>query len=162
MKGEQPQISSLEAEFWPVNLAEARNMGLPDEWIDKVIQKGRRQVLIIRRLVAKTDAAAKLKTGDILVAINGSLLTTFKEVEDITQTAGDKPLDLTILRKQEMIHVQVSPVLLDGKGTDRIVFWAGAHFQDTHRPVAQLGILSEGVYCSRWYYGSPAHKYGLR
>jgi len=162
MRGEQPQIRSLEAEFWPVNLAEARNMGLPDEWIEKVIQKGRRQVLIIRRLVAKTDAASKLKTGDILVAINGNLLTTFKEVEDITQSTNGKPLELTILRKQAIIQEQVSPVLLDGKGTDRIVFWAGAHFQDTHRAVAQLGIVSEGVYCSRWYYGSPAHKYGLR
>jgi len=116
----------------------------------------------VRRLVSNTDAAAKLKTGDLLIAVNNHVLTTFKEIEAITQKEGDKPLELTVLRKQSILNVSVSTVSLDGRGTERIVFWAGGHFQNTHRAVAQLGIVSEGVYCSRWHYGSPAHKYGLR
>jgi len=161
-RGEQPKLRSLETEFWPLNLAEARNMGLPEDWVDKVIQTGKRQLLVVRRLVSNTDAAAKLKTGDLLIAVNNHVLTTFKEVEAITQKEGDNPLELTVLRKQSILNVSVATVLLDGTGTERIVFWAGGHFQNTHRAVAQLGIVSEGVYCSRWHYGSPAHKYGLR
>lgn len=60
-------------------------MGLKDEWIKKIEQKGSRKVLIVRRLVAKTDAAEKLKTGDLLVAINGDTVTHFKEMEELSQ-----------------------------------------------------------------------------
>ncbi len=60
-----------------------KDLGLPDDWVDKVIQTGKRQLLVIRRLVSNTDAAAKLKTGDLLIAVNNHVLTTFKEVECI-------------------------------------------------------------------------------
>jgi S1-C subfamily serine protease len=75
---------------------------------------------------------------------------------------GNKPLEVTVLRMQQELTFQVETVSLSGTGTEKIVMWAGGHFQNTHRAVDQLGFSPEGVYCSRWHYGSPSHKYGLR
>jgi len=160
-RGENPSVRSLEAELWPISLSQARDVGLSDEWLSKIQeQSGRRHILNIRRLVANTDASKKLKTGDLLLAVDGKICTTFREVEIATQNS--EQVKLTLLRNMEEVEETVSIVLLAGKGTPKLVCWAGAILQDTHRPVAQLGFLHEGVYCSRWYFGSPAHKYALR
>jgi len=159
--GQKPFFRSLEAELWPISLAQARDVGLSEAWLSKIqSESGRRHILNIRRLVADTDAAMKLKTGDLLLAVDGKICTTFREVELATQKR--QQVKLTLLRNQEEVEVSVSTVDLSGEGTTKIVCWAGAILQDTHRPVAQLGFLHRGVYCSRWYFGSPAHKYSLR
>jgi len=159
-RNEAPQFRSLEVELWPLSLSKARDVGLSENWIRAIEERcSRRHILSVRRLVAKSDAAEKLKTGDVLVAINGQLATTFREVETMTQS---EKVQLTLVRNQEEIQVEVSPALLSGQGTDKVVCWSGAIIQNTHRAVAQLGFLYDGVYCSRWFYGSPAHKYGMR
>jgi len=159
-KGEIPTVRSLEAELWPISLSQARDVGLSEEWLNKIQESGRRHILNIRRLVANTDASKKLKTGDLLLAVDGKVCTSFRDVEIATRDA--EQVKLTLLRNMQEVEETVSTVLLKGKGTTKIVCWAGAILQDTHRPVAQLGFLHEGVYCSRWYFGSPAHKYSLR
>jgi len=74
--------------------------------------------------------------------------------------------DLTILREGDEMHVRVMPSLLSGRGTDRLVAWSGMLLQEAHEPVEARGFipLPTGCppYCSRWSYGSPAHKGGLR
>jgi len=160
-RGQKPLVNSLEAEFWPISLSQARDVGLSEEWISRIQEKtNRRHILNIRRLVAQTDASNKLKTGDLLLAVDDNICTSFREVEHAT--ANVESVKLTLLRNQEQIDVSVSTVLLSGEGTTDVVCWAGAVLQNTHRPVAQLGHLQSGVYCSRWYFGSPAHKYSLR
>jgi len=160
-RNRKPHFRSLEAELWPISLAQARDVGLSEEWITKIQEHSpKRHILNIRRLVAQTDASLKLKTGDLLLAVDGKICTTFRDVELSTMNADC--VKLTLLRNQEEIDISVSTVLLSGDGTNDIICWAGAILQNTHRPVAQLGHLHSGVYCSRWYYGSPAHKYSLR
>jgi len=160
-RGQKPFFRSLEAELWPISLAQARDVGLSEKWLATIqSQSGRRHILNIRRLVAETDAAKKLKTGDLLLAVDGKICTTFRDVELATQTS--QQVKLTLLRNQAEIEEVVSTVDLSGAGTTKVVCWAGAILQNTHRPVAQLGFLHHGVYCSRWYFGSPAHKYSLR
>ena len=162
IQDKEPVLLSLETEFWPLNLSDARNMGLSDSWISKVEEKKARHLLIIRRVVAKSPASKILKTSDLLLSINGKIVTCFKEAEDLIQLEGAKPLEITVLRMQQEMTFQVETVSLSGCGTEKIVLWAGGHFQNTHRAVDQLGFSPEGVYCSRWHYGSPSHKYGLR
>jgi len=160
-RGKTPFFRSLEAELWPISLSQARDVGLSEEWLNKIQeQSSRRHILNIRRLVAQTDAYEKLKTGDLLLAVDGKICTSFRDVE--IATANSETVKLTVLRNQEEIDVSVSTHLLSGEGTTDVVCWAGAILQNTHRPVAQLGHLQPGVYCSRWYFGSPAHKYSLR
>jgi len=159
-KKEKPCFRSLEAELWPISLSQGRDVGLSEDWVKRIQETGRRHILNIRRLVANTDASSKLKTGDLLLAVDSKICSSFRDVELATQNAQE--VELTLLRNMEEKKVCVSTVLLSGEGTKKIVCWAGAILQNTHRPVAQLGFLHAGVYCSRWYFGSPAHKYSLR
>eukprot|EP01117_Protostelium_nocturnum_P007589 TRINITY_DN2719_c0_g1_i1.p1 TRINITY_DN2719_c0_g1~~TRINITY_DN2719_c0_g1_i1.p1 ORF type:complete len:1013 (+),score=348.65 TRINITY_DN2719_c0_g1_i1:181-3219(+) len=160
-RNEIPQLRSLEIELWPIALSKARDLGLSEKWITEIETKYvRRHILCIRRISAKTDAFSKLKTGDVLIAINGIVITSFREVEIATKDALS--VQLTILRNQEELTLEVNTTLLTGIGTDKVLCWSGAILQNTHRAVAQLGFLYEGVYCSRWFYGSPAHQFGLR
>lgn len=114
----------------------------------------------VRRTLAKTDASDKLKIGDILLAINNQPISTFREMEKLTM--HEKIVDLIILHDQKEINLKLETELLSGSGTERIICWSGAILQPVFRAISQIGFLYEGVYCSRWHYGSPAHKYGIR
>ncbi|PRP82453.1 pro-apoptotic serine protease [Planoprotostelium fungivorum] len=175
-RDEIPRIRSLEVELWPIALSKARDLGLGEKWIQDIEDKYvRRHILCIRRIAAKTDASTKLKTGDVLIAVNGDVVTNFREVENLTRER--ESVSLTLLRNQQEIVMDVKTTLLEGIGTDKvesvyvsssftyasqILSWSGAILQNTHRAVSQLGFTYEGVFCSRWFYGSPAHQFGLR
>jgi len=76
-------LRSLEVEFAPQTLAAARGLGLTDEWIRRVQQANpeARQVLSIARLVGGSDAAKQLLPGDVLLAVDGTTVTRFRDVE---------------------------------------------------------------------------------
>lgn len=75
---------------------------------------------------------------------------------------------LTILRDGAESTVHVRPSLLRGFGTDRVIVWCGIMVQAAHEPVEARGFLPDPTpagnppYVSRWQYGSPAHKGGVR
>ena len=151
-------LYSLEAELELMPLATARKLGLPDERVQQIEANtdGRRQVLAIARLVAGSPAAALLKTGDLLLAVDGKLVTRFREVEKAMQ----KPrVAVTIWRGEGERTIDVPTVALGGQDVDRFVIWAGATLQLPYRAiVAQRGIEPKGVMVSYFYYGSTASR----
>jgi S1-C subfamily serine protease len=152
---------SLEAEFVYAPLFAARNMGVDKEWLDKLEKNNpvRRRALSVTRLVAGSPAATALKNGDLILAIDGKVMTSFRGVEKAVQ----KPeVTVTVWREGEAIEVNVETAALDGRGIDRVVSWAGALLQEPHRPMAaQRGIDPYGVYVAFFSYGSPATRSGL-
>ena len=154
-------IYSLEVEFGYSPLFAARKLGLDEEWLARLEQhnpKGRR-ALTINRLVASTPAAGHLQNGDMILAVDGQIVTTFRELEKAVQKSE---VELTVWRDAEALQFKVETVALDGNGIDRAVSWAGALLQDPHRAMAvQRGIDTDGVYVAFFSYGSPATRYGL-
>ena len=154
-------IYSLEAEIGYTPLATARKLGLTAEWSQRIERHDprRRQVLAVSRLVGGSPAARQLRIGDLILAIDGQPANTFRELERATQHPRVK---LTLWRNRQVEEVVVDTVPLSGRGIDRVVMWAGALLQDTHREVAaQRGIEPHGVYVAFFNYGSPATRYGL-
>ena len=154
-------IYSLEAEFGYSPLATARKLGLPNDWARRIERQDprRRQVLAVSRLVGGTPAAGLLRAGDLVLAVDGKLVHTFRELERATQ---QPEVTLTLWRNDEITDIEVETVPLSGRGLTRIVVWAGALLQDTHREVAaQRGVEPRGVYVAFFNYGSPATRYGL-
>ncbi len=154
-------LYSLEAEVAYAPLFAARKLGLDEEWLSRLEDsnpQGRR-VLSISRLVAGSPAAEKLRNGDMILAIDGQLVTTFRELE----RAVKKPVvEVTIWRDGAAEELEIETVALDGLGIERAVSWAGALLQDPHRAMAaQRGINPYGVYIAFFSYGSPATRYGL-
>jgi len=154
-------LYSLEAEVAYSPLFAARKLGLDEEWLSRLESfnpEGRR-VLSVSRMVAGSPAAEKLRNGDMILAIDDQLVTTFRELERSVQ----KPeVVVTIWRDGEQEEFEIETVALDGQGIQRAVSWAGALLQDPHRAMAaQRGISPYGVYIAFFSYGSPATRYGL-
>jgi len=154
-------LFSLEAEVAYSPLFAARKLGLDEEWLSRLEDfnpRGRR-VLSVSRLVAGSPASEKLKNGDMILAIDGQLVTTFRELE----RAVKKPVvEVTIWRNGAAKELEIETVALDGLGIEWAVSWAGALLQDPHRAMAaQRGINPYGVYIAFFSYGSPATRYGL-
>lgn len=153
-------LRSLEAELQPVSLAFARRLGLGDDWVKRLTGRGaRREVLGVSRVVAGTAAADVLQTGDLLLAVDGRPVGTFRDVE----SAAQKPnMHLTVLRNGHEENVDVDTTPVSGTDVDRIVLWSGAALQAPHRELAaQRGVAPEGVFVAYFSYGSPATRYGL-
>ena len=159
-QSEQP-IYSLEAELDYAPLFAARKLGLGQHWLEKLEQhnpRGRR-ALSVSRVVAGTPAADLLRNGDMLLAIDGQVVTTFRELEKAVQ----KPeVTATVWRDGKALAIDIATVALDGSGIERALSWAGTLLQDPHRALAaQRGIAPTGVYIAYFSYGSPATRYGL-
>ena len=155
-------LHSLEAELAVQPLASARELGLPDSWTQRLAQHTptRRQALTVVRLIAGSPAAHVLQQGDLLLAIDGKVVTRFREVE---QAAADQELvHVTVWRGQEEQTLSVPTAELSGSDVERLVQWAGATLQAPHRAMsAQRAIPPLGVYVAYFAYGSPATRYGL-
>jgi S1-C subfamily serine protease len=154
-------IHSLEAEFSYTPLFEARKFGLGEEWLERLElhnPRGRR-ALRLSRTVAGSPSDELLRSGDILLAIDGQPVSSYRELERAVQKAE---VEATIWRNGEARRLAVETVALDGTGIERAVSWAGALLQDPHRAMAaQRGIDPSGVYVAYFSYGSPATRYGL-
>jgi len=154
-------IRSLETEFFYMPLASARKLGLPQEWAQKLeaLSPRDRRALSVERVVAESPAAKKLQEGDLLLAVDGKPVGSFRAIEHASQ----KPVvKLTILRNSSVQEVDVETVVLDGTDTGRMLLWNGAQLQNPHRAIAvQRGIPREGVFVAYFAFGSPASRYGL-
>jgi S1-C subfamily serine protease len=155
-------LHSLEVEFAVQAIASAREFGLSDEWTNKLAQHGvsRRQALAIERIVGGSPAATVLQQGDLVLAIDGEIVTRFRDVE---RAVGDKQrVAVTVWRGHAEQTINVDTVELPGTDLDRLVLWGGATLQAPHRAMsAQRGIPPVGVYVGYFSYGSPATRYGL-
>jgi len=151
---------TLGAELHPITLADARSLGLSEASARRLeAHDSRRRALAVSRLTAGMPSAKILKSGDLLIAIDGEPITTFEEVEGAGQ---QQEVRLTLLRDGEELTLRVPTTAVDGRGTDRALFWAGAVLQAPHLAVAaQSGIEPQGVYVAWLWYGSPANRYGL-
>src|SRR5690606_6682272 len=154
-------IHSFEAELAYTPLFEAREYGVSDEWLDILEDhnpRGRR-ALRVTRTVAASSADKLLRSGDILLAIDGRPVSSYRELERAVQKPAVKA---TIWRNGKALDLDVETAVLDGTGIERAVSWAGALLQKPHRAMAaQRGIDPSGVYVAYFSYGSPATRYGL-
>ncbi len=150
---------SSELSYMPLN--EARKRGLDNTWA-RVMESHnpeQRNVLHVVRIVAGSPASAVLEEGDLILAINDHVVASFLEVERAAQQAE---LKVTLLRRGEVIDVNLKTEVLDGTGLSRMVSWAGAIFHRQQREIAaQRGRNDEGLYISWTWKGSPAAHYGV-
>jgi S1-C subfamily serine protease len=154
-------LHSLEVEMQPTTLANARKVGLPDRWVQKLEQHSadRRQILGIVRIVGGSPAEKLLRNGDLILDIDGQVVNRFREVERGVQKANVR---MTVWRDGAEQVLDVPTVVLDGKDLDRIMVWSGAVLQTPHRALAaQRGIDPSGVFVAYFSYGSPATRYQL-
>ncbi|MCP3674106.1 MAG: hypothetical protein GY829_06500, partial [Gammaproteobacteria bacterium] len=155
-------LQSLEVEWSMLSFVAARQLGIPEKWLEKFAKKNpdNHQLLTVNNTWKGSPAEKKLLSGDLLLSIDGKLVTNFRDVE----VAVQKPtVKLTIARDDEIMEIEVDTVSLSGKGTERVLVWAGAFVQKPHRALrTRLKITEPGVYVSKQNAGSPAQHFAIR
>ncbi|MGQ0384850.1 MAG: trypsin-like peptidase domain-containing protein [Gammaproteobacteria bacterium] len=154
-------LYSAEAEYGLLSLVEARRLGLDERWIERLSEHNpeRRQVLSIERLVAGTPAASRLAPGDLLLAVDGTVVNTFAEASAAVRAPE---VALTVWRSGQERTIALPTVALSGRDIERVLVWAGATLQAPHRAMAaQRAIEPSGVFIAFFMYGSPASRYKL-
>jgi S1-C subfamily serine protease len=158
-RGEQPIVWDLGVEFGTVTLAEARHRGLSPETAAELEahDPARRHILVVQRLSA---TARGWQAGDLVLRANGRPVTSTREIE--RAVAGGRLL-VHLLRDGHELALDVNAHPDDGRGTDRVLHWAGALLQHPHHACGiQRAVPVEGVYISLYWYGSPASRSRLR
>ena len=155
-------VYSIEAELSTLPVARARGFGLPDSWAEKLAQHDprSRHVLTVERTVVGTAAEEMLRSGDLLLAVDGDPVTRFREIERAVR--GRESIGLTIWRDDAELEILLPTMALDGRGVRRILLWGGAVLQEPYREVAaQWRVQPDGVYVAFFSYGSPASRADL-
>jgi pro-apoptotic serine protease NMA111 len=154
---------SLGAELQPLALADARRLGLPEDWLRRLEEHSpdRRQALSVVRTVAGTEAASLLRPGDLLLAVNDRTVNRFDDVAAALAANGGQA-QLVVWRDDRQMALTIATESLDGRDVDRLLLWAGAVLHAPHRAMAaQRAIAPEGVFVAYFAYGSPATRYKL-
>lgn len=155
----EKSLYSLELELGYIPLFSARKLGLSDDWISQFEkQSEKRRIIIVNNRLSGSSAADVIQNGDLILAIDGELVTSFRDYEKYSQA---NEVIVTLWRQNKLKEVNVSSALLSGNNIEDVLIWAGAHLHSPHRALAKRGINTSGVYVAFSNYGSPATRYGL-
>ena len=155
-------LHTLDVELGVQPLTEARRLGLSDSWLQKLEKKSpeTRRVLGVARITGGAPASRVLQQGDLLLAVDGATVTSFRDVE--RAVADREQTKVTVWRGSGEITLDVPTTALSGVDVDRVVQWAGATLHAPHRAMSQQrGVAPVGVYVAFFSYGSPATRYRL-
>ena len=161
LSGHEISYYTLGAEMWPISLADGREMGLSEEWAERLFEadSSRRKVLRVVDTWGGAPVDGVLETGDLLVAINGEPVTRLTDIEAL---AGDADASLSYIRDGKEVNERVDMLALSGVGVNDVINWAGLVVHAPHHEVsAQTGRKMDGVYTAWMWYGSPASKFGI-
>lgn len=82
-RGEIPKLYGLDVEFRTMRIVDAKNYGLSDGWVYKIesASNSKHTLLYILSILDSTSPAGKLlEVGDIVLMINGNMITRMDEL----------------------------------------------------------------------------------
>lgn len=119
---------------------ECRRLGLSRQW-EKDIRKAfpkETGMLVAEVVLPKGPADEKIEEGDVLVKVNGELLTQFIRLDSILDDNVHGKVSLVVQRGGEDITVNLEVGNLHDITPDRFVSVAGASFHDLSYQQARL------------------------
>ncbi|KAL0079035.1 trypsin-like cysteine/serine peptidase domain-containing protein [Phycomyces blakesleeanus] len=150
-------FKGLDVELWTMRIAAARTLGLSDEWVRKIEQSGSTRhtlLYVLNILDDRSPCARVLHVGDIILSMNGRLVT---RMSSIMQVYEQDTVTMIVLRDGAEIEVKVPMSEFSGFETTRVIGWQGALIQRPYKAVLeQVRDVPQGVYVSCTLYGSPA------
>ena len=128
---------------------ECRRLGLTAEH-EAAIRKGfpKETGLLVAEIVLPQGPADKqLEEGDVLIKVNGEILTQFVRLDDILDSSVGEKVKILVQRGGQDIEVELKVGNLHAITPDRFVTVAGASFHDLSYQQARLyAIPVKGVY----------------
>lgn len=128
---------------------ECRRLGLTAEH-EAAIRKGfpkETGLLVADIVLPQGPGDGKLEEGDVLVKVNGEILTQFVRLDEILDSSVGKTVEILVQRGGEDVEVNLEVGNLHMITPDRFVTVAGATFHDLSYQQARLyAIPVKGVY----------------
>ncbi|KAL5371593.1 hypothetical protein DPSP01_014151 [Paraphaeosphaeria sporulosa] len=130
---------------------ECRRLGLSPD-VEKAVrtQFPKETGMLVAEVVLKNGPASKhVEEGDVLVKVNGELLTQFVRLDAVLDDSVGGKVSLTIQRAGEDLEVELDVTDLHAITPDRFISVAGASFHDLSYQQARLYAISlenAGVY----------------
>ncbi|EEH50253.2 Pro-apoptotic serine protease [Paracoccidioides brasiliensis Pb18] len=128
---------------------ECRRLGLSPKWEAAVRQYSPKEtgMLVVEIVLPEGPGDGKLEEGDVLIKVNGELLTQFVKLDAILDSSVGKDVSLLVQRGGEDLEVSCSVGDLHKITPDRYVTVAGATFHNLSYQQARLyAIACKGVY----------------
>ncbi|KAI5306843.1 hypothetical protein KEM56_006822 [Ascosphaera pollenicola] len=164
--GTVPKLRILGIEAYVIQMAQARTHGVSDEWIAKVnaANPERHELFMVRKVdspghsESTLDDDHRLKEGDILLTLNGKLITYVRD-QDIQYDAEE--LDALVVRAGQEKQLKIKTTPTEDLETKRALYFCGMVLQKPHHAVRQqISTLHSEIYVSARTRGSPSYQYG--
>ncbi|KAK4229924.1 trypsin-like cysteine/serine peptidase domain-containing protein [Podospora fimiseda] len=164
-EGVVPKLRMLSVELRPIQMSQARLMGVSERWIQEVSKVNTSQhqlFMVTKRTFEREEEAGEnsaLLEGDILITLEGRVIT---RISDLDVMYSRDYLDAVIVRGCEELSLRLDTVKADDVETNHAISFCGAIFHRPHHAVRQqISKLFSEVYVSARTRGSPAYQYGL-
>lgn len=148
-RGEPITRGTVQTQWMLKPFDECRRLGLSPHWESEVRKAAPKEtsMLVCEIVLPEGPADGKLQEGDVLIKVNGQLLTSFIKLEEIGDASVGKPIDLLVQRGGEEIEVTLQVGDLHSITPDRFVTVAGGSFHNLSYQQARLyAIAVKGVY----------------
>lgn len=131
---------------------ECRRLGLSPEWEAKVRAEFPKEtgMLVAEVILPDGPADTHVEEGDVLVKVNGELLTQFTKLDDILDSSVGQKVKLLVQRGGQDVEVELDVGDLHMITPDRYVAVAGASFHNLSYQQARyyaVTLKNPGVYC---------------
>ncbi|KAJ4294754.1 hypothetical protein N0V88_004988 [Collariella sp. IMI 366227] len=148
-EGKPISRGDIQCQFLLKPFDECRRLGLTPEWeaqMRKAFPK-ETNMLVAEIVLPEGPSHGNIEEGDVLVKVNGELLTQFIRVDAILDSSVGKTIDLMLLRGGKEVEVKIEVGDLHKITPDRFVSVAGGSFHSLSYQQARLyGVACKGVY----------------
>ncbi|GAB1216645.1 hypothetical protein ATERTT37_005862 [Aspergillus terreus] len=148
-RGEPVTRGTIQTQWILKPFDECRRLGLTPEWEAKVRKAAPTEtsMLVAEIILPEGPADGKLEEGDVLLQVNGELLTQFIRLDDILDSSVGKTVRLLVQRGGQNVELECEVGDLHAITPDRFVTVAGGTFHDLSYQQARLyAIATRGVY----------------
>lgn len=148
-RGEPVTRGTIQTQWILKPFDECRRLGLTPEW-EATVRKAaptETSMLVAEIILPEGPADGKLEEGDVLLQVNGELLTQFIRLDDILDTSVGQSVRLLVQRGGQNVELECQVGDLHAITPDRFVTVAGGTFHDLSYQQSRLyAIATRGVY----------------
>ncbi|KAL2106403.1 hypothetical protein VUR80DRAFT_6773 [Thermomyces stellatus] len=148
-EGKPVDRGTIQCQFLMKPFDECRRLGLKPEWEALVREKfpGVNSMLVAEIVLPEGPSDNKIEEGDVLLKVNGELLTQFIRLDEILDLNVGGKVKLLLQRGGEDVEVEVEVGDLHKITPDRFVTVAGAQFHDlSYQQARMYAVACRGLY----------------
>lgn len=151
-EGKPVERGTIQTQWMLKAFDECRRLGLSPEWEAKVRAEFPKEtgMLVAEVILPDGPAHKHLEEGDVLVKVNGELLTQFVRLDAVLDSSVGQKVKLLIQRGGQDMEVEIDVGDLHAITPDRYVSVAGASFHNLSYQQARyfaVTLKNPGVYC---------------